>query len=240
MSGLFQALAIALLPAAGNILGGAIAEWRPVSGRVLSYALHAATGIVLAVVGIELVADAIETSTPWIPIVAFIAGGLFFMAVDHTTETLAARRGGDTGPWLIYFGVAMDLFSDGIMIGAGSAVAFSLALLIALGQVAADVPEGFAVVANMKRNNIAERTRRLVSASFALPVLAGTAFSYLVVRGRSELVQYSLLMFAAGVLVTVVVEELVPEAHAEGSDARGATLSLVGGFALFSFLSAYL
>ena len=240
MSGLGAALLIALLPAAGNIAGGMLAEWRTVSSRTLSYALHAATGIVLAVVGIELVADAIETSVPWIPIAAFVAGGAFFIVVDHATDVLNARRGGDGGPWLIYFGVAMDLFSDGIMIGAGSTVAVSLALLIALGQVAADIPEGFAVIATMKDKGVARTIRRMVSASFALPILAGTTISYLVVRERSELVQYSFLMFAAGVLVTVVVEELVPEAHEAGDEGHGATVSLVGGFALFSLLAAYL
>jgi ZIP family zinc transporter len=134
----------------------------------------------------------------------------------------------------------MDLFADGIMIGAGSTVAFSLALLIALGQVAADVPEGFAVVATMKAKGLSRRARTAVSASFVIPIMAGTVVSYLVVRGRSELVQYSFLMFAAGVLVTVVVEELVPEAHENKQEAHGATLSLVGGFALFAALAAYL
>lgn len=240
MSGLLQALAIALLPAAGNIAGGLIAERRQVGPRTLSYALHAATGIVLAVVGIELVAEAIETSAPWIPIVAFIAGGALFIGVDHATDVISQRRKADAGPWLIYFGVAMDLFSDGIMIGAGSTVSFSLAVLIAVGQVAADIPEGFAVIATMKNKGVPAASRRLVSASFALPILLGTVLSYLLVRGRSELVQYSFLMFAAGVLVTVVVEELVPEAHEAGDDAHGATACLVGGFALFALLAAYL
>lgn len=241
MISLGEALLIALIPAAGNIAGGVVAEWRPLGPRPLSYALHAAVGIVLAVVGIELAADAIDTRTPWIPIVAFVAGGLFFIAVDHATHVLRDRRGGGTaGPWLIYFGVAMDLFSDGIMIGAGSTVAVSVALLIALGQVVADVPEGLAVIATMRDKGMARRTRAMVSASFALPILLGTTVSYLLVRGRSEVVQYAFLMFAAGVLVTVVVEELVPEAHEAESDPHGDTLALVGGFALFAFLAAYL
>jgi ZIP family zinc transporter len=93
---LWSALAVALLPAARNVVGGLIAEWRPVSDRLLSYALHAATGIVLAVVGIELVADAIETSTPSIPILAFVAGGLFFVAIDHGSDVLTTGRGGES------------------------------------------------------------------------------------------------------------------------------------------------
>jgi ZIP family zinc transporter len=49
-----------------------------------------------------------------------------------------ALRGDDrTSMWMIYVAVAVDLFSDGLMIGAGSAVATSLALVLALGQVLA-------------------------------------------------------------------------------------------------------
>ena len=39
-------------------------------------------------------------------------------------------------------------------------------------------------------------------------------------------------------LTTVVVEEMVPEAH-EGEEARYAALALVAGFALFALVSAY-
>ena len=48
-----------------------------------------------------------------------------------------------------------------------------------------------------------------------------------------------LLGFTSGILITVVVEEMIPAAH-EGGDARFATAIFVGGFALFTLLSVYL
>lgn len=71
-----------------------------------------------------------------------------------------------------------------------------------------------------------------------LPVLLGATIGYWIVRGQPEIYKLSLLAFAAGVLVTGVVEEIVPEAHQEG-EARVAALALVGGFALFTLLSVY-
>ncbi len=63
-------------------------------------------------------------------------------------------------------------------------------------------------------------------------------------RGQPELYKLMLLTFTAGVLTTLVVEELVPEAHedAGGAEAepRLAALVFVGGFALFALISAYL
>jgi ZIP family zinc transporter len=51
VEGYLVALGFALLPALGNLGGGLLAELVPVGEELLSYALHAATGVVLAVVG---------------------------------------------------------------------------------------------------------------------------------------------------------------------------------------------
>ncbi len=44
-----------------------IAEVFRVSGRALSLSLHLAAGIVLAVVGLELMPEALKASPPWVP-----------------------------------------------------------------------------------------------------------------------------------------------------------------------------
>lgn len=235
------ALGFAALPALGNFGGGLLAEAIRISPQMLSYALHAAAGVVLGVVGVELMPQALDADPAWIPVLAFVLGGGFFLAADSAINLVSARfgeAGEDAGPWVIYFGVAMDLFSDGIMIGTGSLVSSSLGLLLALGQVPADIPEGFAVVANFKKKRVPRRQRLLITAAFAIPIFLGTTLGYWAVKGQSELVKFSLLAFTAGVLTTVVVEEIVPEAHAEGG-ARFAAMAMVGGFALFALLSAY-
>ncbi len=234
------ALGFALLPTLGNFFGGVLAELLTVREELLSYALHAAAGVVLAVVGIELMPRALATDAPWLPILAFLLGGGFFLLADHAIDIVNARFGSDgrASPWVIYFGVAMDLLSDGIMIGAGTVVASSLGFVLALGQVPADIPEGFAAIAAFKRTSLSRAKRLLFAAAFAIPILLGVTVGYWLVRGRGELLQASLLAFTGGVLTTVVVEEIVPEAHREGG-ARLAALVMVGGFALFAMLSAY-
>lgn len=234
-------LALAAMPAAGNFAGGLAAEMLPISERTLSLALHSAAGIVLAVVGVELMPRALSVEPAWLVILALAAGGGFFVLADKAIDLLNCRFGseGDSGPWAIFFAVSVDLFSDGLMIGAGSTLDLRLGLLLALGQVSADLPEGFATIASLRRRGIARRWRLLLSLSFALPVLAGALIGYFGVRGGPELVKMLLLAFTAGILVTVTIEELVPQAH-KGEEARSAALFFIGGFALFTFLSAYL
>ncbi len=82
-------------------------------------------------------------------------------------------------------------------------------------------------------------TRLLLSAAFAVPILLGATISYFALRGQPELYKLMLLTFTAGVLTTLVVEELVPEAHEEAADIRLAPLVFAAGFALFALISAY-
>lgn len=243
MKGYLTALAFAALPALGNFAGGLLAEAFNVSRRTLSFALHAAAGIILAVVGVELMPQALEVEPPWVIVLAFVAGGGFFILMDTIIERIQERGesegGSSSGAWAIFFGVAVDLFSDGVMIGAGSTVGFGLGLLLALGQVPADIPEGFATIATFKQQGVARAKRLLLAASFAVPILLGTTIGYWAVRGAPEIVKMSLLAFTAGILLSVSIEEIVTEAHRE-EDSRWATVCLVGGFALFVLLSIYL
>lgn len=236
------ALSLAALPAAGNFLGGVLAELVQVSKRTLSFALHAAAGILIAVIAVELVPEAMHGMPAWAAILCFVAGGLFFLAVDAVIGITRKRLGaaGDSaGPWAIFFGVSVDLFTDGVMIGAGSTLSLGLGLLLALGQVPADVPEGFATLASFRSTGSSRRRRLLFSAAFAIPIFLGTTIGYWAVRGQPEAVKLALLAFAAGILMTVTVEEIIPQAH-EQEDSRGATLCLIGGFALFSLIASYL
>lgn len=235
-------LMLAALPAVGNFLGGVLAEILPISNRLLSLALHAAAGVVLGVVGIELMPRALAADSPGLILLFFMLGGAFFMLVDQAIDFAQSRFGQDPssgGPWAIYFGVAVDLFSDGILIGTGSTIALGLGLLLAIAQVPADIPEGFATIATFRRMGFRRRLRLWLSASFTLPILAGASVGYWLLRNSPEIAKMSLLAFTAGVLTTVVVEEIVPQAHRNG-EARLAALVLVGGFALFGALSVYL
>lgn len=110
---------------------------------------------------------------------------------------------------------------------------------MAIGQVPADFPEGFATIANLKGVVRSRSKRILLNASFLIPVFVGATAGYWLLRDRPEIYKLSVLAFTAGILMTMVVEELIPEAHEE-NESRWAAASLLGGFVLFTFLSVYL
>lgn len=250
MADLMQVLLLALLPAAGNFFGGVVAELVEATRDRLSLALHFAAGIVFGVIAIELAPRTFEGAPAWIAALAFFAGGVAYIGLEWVTERLTAPEAGDSGEvaeaksemagaWVIYAAVAVDLFSDGLLIGAGSSISFSLALVLAVGQVTADVPEGFATIANFKRHGTPRSRRLLISASFLIPVLAGALLSFLVLRHQAETIQLAALAFTGGLLLVAAAEEIVGEAHAAACDKRWSSLAISGGFVLFALVASY-
>jgi len=140
---------------------------------------------------------------------------------------------------MIYAAVSLDLFSDGLLIGAGSSLSFELALVLAIGQVTADIPEGFAAVANFKDKGMPRSRRLLMSASFAVPILIAALASWLLLRGQDERVQLIVLAFIAGLLLVAATEEIMGEAHEAACDTKRSVMAIVGGFVLFALVSSY-
>ncbi|ACK69754.1 zinc/iron permease [Gloeothece citriformis PCC 7424] len=239
----FIALLLSALPAVGSIIGGWLAEPIPPSNRNLSLALHLAAGIALAVIGVELMPQILDADPPWIVILSFVLGGGFFVLTRqliHWGQRLSSPKSqGEATPLLIYFGVAVDIFSDGLMVGTGTTISFGLGLLLALGQVMANIPGGLVTLATFKSQRVKKRYRQWISASFCIPAFLGTTIGYWTVRGQPDIVKYSLLAFTAGILITVVVENMVPEAAEKEKETYLETLMFIGGFALFNLLSVY-
>lgn len=240
MSGIWTVLLLSLLPGAGNFLGAMAAELRKPSARFLNWALHAASGIVIAIVAVELMPNALGNLAGWWVALAFALGGMAYIALEAIVERLQGNKdgAGRSRMWMIYAAVAVDLTSDGWMIGTGAAVSSSLALTLAAGQVLADVPEGYATVANFRDKGVPRPKRLLFAASFFLYVVGSAMVSYFLLRDAPEQMKLAGLVFVAGLLTVAAVEDMLEEAHEAQTDSRRSVLAFIGGFTLFTLVSA--
>ena len=238
MTSYLQVLALALMPGLGSFAGGLTAEVVAATPRILSRALHAAAGIAIAVVAVEMMPEVLGGAPPWAIVGGLCAGGVFYVGLEWLIGRL---QGGEehTGTWMIYVAVAIDLFGDGLMIGVGSVVSFELGLILALGQAMADAPEGFATISNFRHKGQPRARRFLLSASLAVPCLAGATIGYWLLRDQSETLQLTGLAFTAGILLIAAVEEMMREAHEAAEDTHGSAGFFIGGFALFTLVSSY-
>lgn len=116
-------LLFAAMPTLGNPAGGILAEALRPTRWALNLALRAAAGIVVAVV--ELTPQGHQGRPAVAIVLAFVLGGVFYVAVGAGVQKIGERlggggQGGGAGPYVILFGVSVDLFSDGVLIGTGS------------------------------------------------------------------------------------------------------------------------
>ncbi|MCB2202496.1 peptidoglycan-binding protein [bacterium] len=239
MPEVLNVLLLALLPAAGNFLGGVLSEWLKPSHNVVNRALHAASGIILAVVSVEVMPNALREAPVWLLAVAFMAGGGLYVFIDAAISRWQAQRSDGAGAraWMVYVAVSADLIGDGLLIGAGSAVSGALALVLALGQVLADIPEGFSVLANFRAREVPRGRRILLSASFAIPVVVSALLAYFLLDDLSEMAKYTAMVFVSGLYALAAVEDMLGEAHESAADTRWSAISFLGGYALFLLVS---
>src|SRR5690606_345383 len=168
MSGIWTVLLLSLLPGVGVFIGAMVAEVRKPPPRPLNWALHSASCIVIAIVAVESMPRSVASSRGWWVALAFAFWGMSYAALRTVKEPRQGRleRGDRSRMWMVYVAVAVDLTSDGLMIGTGAAVSSSPVFVLAAGQVLADVPEGYATVANFRDKGVARRKRLLFAGSF--------------------------------------------------------------------------
>lgn len=243
MNPYLSTLALSAMPAIGSYIGGLLSEFIPPSKGNLSLTLHAAAGIILSVVGVEIMPQMLAADPPWLIFLAFVFGGGFFILMRRGIKFFQKRSNKSeqqSSAWVIFLAVGVDLFSDGLMVGTSSTIAFSLAVMVAIGHVMANIPTGMAAISSFKQSKTSALFRQMLSASFIFPPVIGATLGYWVVVGQPEVIKFMLLAFTAGILTTLVVENMVPEATEYEKENYQETLCFVVGFAFVALLSTYL
>ncbi len=232
-----------------------------VNRKVLDAMLGFAAGIMIAASFWSLLAPAIAMTeaagkTPWIPaVIGFLAGGAFLFAVDkvlphlHLGFPMEEAEGIKTS-WhrsvLLVLAITMHNIPEGLAVGvAFGAVAAGVpeasmgaAVALALGIGIQNFPEGLAVSAPLRREGWSRRKSFLYGqASGLVEPIAGVIGAAAVLWMR-PILPYA-LSFAAGAMIFVVVEELIPESQL-GNNTDLATISAMVGFALMMALDVAL
>ncbi len=235
--------------------------FRTIKKTVLNSMLGFASGVMIAASFWSLLAPAIEMSEemgliPWLPpALGFLLGGAFLWGVDKTLPHLhpGMKREDAEGiktSWqrsvLLVLAITLHNIPEGLAVGVafGAAAAESPsgslagAVVLALGIGMQNFPEGLAVSVPLRREGMSRRKAFWYGQlSGAVEPVAGVLGAWAVLSMR-PLLPYA-LAFAAGAMIYVVVEELIPEGKVERhSDA--ATIGALLGFALMMILDVAL
>jgi ZIP family zinc transporter len=259
-SPLLLALVIGLFTYAMTALGAAaVFLHRNPSARLLDIMLGFSAGVMLAASYFSLLAPSVaiagEGGMPvWFaPVIGFLAGGLGLWGLDklmpHIMPGSMVNEGITTG-WrrstLLVLAITLHHIPEGLAIGVAAGAAglgvshatVGAAVALGLGLGLQNLPEGLAVAMTIVREG-ASRKRAFTLGQFtgAVEPIAAVLGAALVV-GVTALLPYA-LAFAAGAMVFVVIEELVPECQRSGH-ADAAVLAAIVGFSMMMVLDLML
>lgn len=234
---------------------------RDVPRRMLDGLLGFAGGVMIAASYWSLLAPAIEMSESqgrpgWLPaVIGFLGGGLFLYAADKVLPHLHVflpREEAEGIPvtWkrtaLLVLAITLHNIPEGLAVGvAFGAVAANLpqatlagAVALAVGIGLQNFPEGLAVAMPLRREGMSPlRSFWYGQLSAAVEPVAG-AIGAAAVLIAQPLMPYA-LAFAAGAMIFVVVEEVIPESQRAGHTDL-ATMGAMLGFAAMMFLDVAL
>ena len=258
----WQALAATLFTWGVTALGaGAVFFFKDVSRKALDTALGFTAGVMIAASFWSLLNPAIAMAeemgmVKWVPaLVGFLAGAFAMRLVDfilphvHLFGDLSSAEGVKTS-WrrttLLVLAITLHNIPEGLAIGvAFGAVAagyesatLGAAIALAIGIGIQNCPEGTALAVPLRREGLSRaKAWWYGQLSAAVEPVAGVIGAVGVLLMR-PLLPYA-LAFAAGAMIFVVVEEVIPESQS-GGNSDLATLGAMIGFAVMMTLDVAL
>lgn len=259
---IFLAFIAALFTWGVTALGASLVFFfKSINPKVLNSMLGFAAGVMIAASFWSLLMPAIEMTEaqggiPWVPaVVGFLSGGAFLYLIDKTLPHLhiglsTDKAEGIKTPWqrsiLLVLSITLHNIPEGLAIGVTfgalahnpEAGALAGAIALAMGIGLQNFPEGAAVSIPLRREGLSRlKAFNYGQLSGIVEPVAAVLGAYLVLS-VTPILPYA-LSFAAGAMIFVVVEELIPESQS-GHETDLSTIGAMLGFATMMLLDVAL
>ncbi|RJP79670.1 MAG: ZIP family metal transporter [Desulfobacteraceae bacterium] len=233
-----------------------------VKPKFMDAMLGFAAGVMIAASFWSLLAPGIEMAeqtgqVPWLTaVIGFMGGGLFMRLTDQFLPHLhlgldKSQSEGIETSWqrstLLVLAITLHNIPEGLAVGVAfgaaaadlSSATIGGAIALAIGIGLQNFPEGAAVSLPLRREGMGQTKSFLMGqASGAVEPIAGLIGAAFVLHMQSVL-PYA-LCFAAGAMIFVVVEELIPESQRREENIDFVTMATLTGFSVMMILDVAL
>ena len=241
-----------LIPFIGTSIGSFFVFFlkKNLNNRFQRLMIGFASGVMIAASIWSLIMPSIEMALKqnvikWLPAtIGLILGVLFLILVYHLAEKVEKKKNGKPLNMLL-FSVTLHNIPEGMAVGvcfagflSGSTVGLIEAFILSVGIAIQNIPEGAIISMPLKLEGESKLK------SFIYGVLSGVVepiaalLTILLINIVVPILPY-LLAFAAGAMIFVVVEELIPEMHNNTKSKLG-IIGLTIGFLLMMILDVTL
>lgn len=223
--------------AASSLLVGAVLaslrRWSPVAiGLVLAFG----AGALIASVSFELAEAGVQSAGPAPVGIGLVLGAVAYYLGNKTVERQAKKAGsGSAAGASLTVGALLDGIPEQLVLGIGLATGegVSAALLVAIYM--SNLPESIAASSDTLQGGSSKRKVMGLWALVTVVCTLATGAGGLIADLASEGFTAGVQGFAAGALLVMLIDTMVPEAREKGNEKAG--LLTVLGFAVGAFLS---
>ena len=246
-----------LIPFAGTALGSAFVFFmrKDMPALLQKALLGFASGVMVAASVWSLLIPSMDMTPGNVrpATVGLLGGFAFLLLIDRITPHLHLS-GGPEGPrsklsrtTMLALAVTIHNLPEGMAVGVaiagamgagGNGITIAAALALSLGIAIQNVPEGAIISMPLRAAGNSRGRSFLIGALSGIVEPIGGALVILLASAVTGIMPY-MLSFAAGAMLYVVIEELVPEAS-EGNHSNIGTIGFAAGFALMMVLDVLL
>lgn len=200
-----------------------------------------AAGVMLAATFFSLLLPSLERGGVLITTIGLVFGALFLSFLDKITPHTHFIKG-EEGPtsrlkkiWLFIYAITLHNLPEGLAVGVGFGSGdFKTGLIIATAIGLQNMPEGLAVALPLFGEGYSKGKALGISFLTGIfePIMAFLGF--LLVKIFIKILPFA-LSFAAGAMLYVISDEIIPESHRNGYE-KEATFSIIFGFIVMMIL----
>ncbi|MBT3812598.1 MAG: ZIP family metal transporter [Gammaproteobacteria bacterium] len=226
--------------------------FKQVSNSLYTGLLGFAAGVMLAAAAFSLLIPGIEYGNElwpdkglWVVAAGMLLGALFLHLADnklphiHFKNDLNVHTDSLQKIWLFIFAITIHNFPEGLSVGVsfGSGDMHN-GIVLAIAIALQNIPEGLAVALPLVALGYNKWTAVGIATLTGLVEPVGGLLGITMVSIFSPLLPFA-MGFAAGAMIFVISEEIIPETHSQGRS-RSATFALMIGFIIMMALESLL
>ena len=233
MSPLLIAGLAGLLSGLALVVGALVAWFAAIPRTVVALVMAFGAGVLISALAFDLVDEATESGGFVPTVLGFLAGALVYVVADQVLEHGGFRRkrhrhggaGGGTG-----LGIALGALLDGVpetaVQGVGLSGGGSLSVAVLVAVVVSNLPEGMSSTADLKASGRGPRYVFGLWIGIALVCALSALGGYALLGGVPAAGQAAVTAFAAGAILAMICDTMIPEAFRTTQTATGAVVVL--------------
>src|SRR6478672_6972209 len=239
---MFEAAFWGFVGGAALLIGAVAGIYLPASKRLIGLIMAFGSGVLISALTFELMREAYDTAGATAALLGLLAGSLVFFCGDWLID----RRGGNrrkspngpqagAGATALVLGALLDGIPESAAIGVSLIGGGGVGVAVVAAVFLSNIPEGLSASSGMKASGRSTPYILGLWVAVAAASTAAAALGFVLLGGSSPEVVAIVQAFAAGAILTMLSDTMVPEAVKHAGALVGLVTSL--GFVLAFLLS---